>query len=104
MLRAPFWEWEIPMGWITEAQTNGALEQINLLNGRRLPVLFIMNPASTNLGRDSIFGLIQESSPVEFIQAFDTAGGMMSSTSFPRRAAALRKPNGFQDRRYGQRP
>jgi hypothetical protein len=82
MIRQPFWRWEIPMGWITEAQTTGALEQINLLNGRRLPVLFIMNPASTNLGRDSIFGLIQDSAPVVAVQAFDSAGGMFSSTTF----------------------
>jgi hypothetical protein len=77
--RTPFWRWEIPMGWITQAQKNGAIEQINLLNGRKLPVLFIMNPASTNLGRDSIFGLIQDSFPVVSLQAFDSAGGIMSS-------------------------
>lgn len=80
-IRPPFWQWDIPMGWITEVQKNGVLEQINLLNGRRLPVLFIMNPASTNLGRDSIFGLIQESFPVISVQAFDSAGGIMSSAS-----------------------
>lgn len=82
MIRPPYWDWKIPMGWITEAQTNGAIEQINLLNGRRLPVLFIMNPSSTNLGRDSIFGLMPDLAAVEVIQAFDSAGGLMSSTSF----------------------
>jgi hypothetical protein len=81
-IRPPFWQWDIPMGWVTEAQKNGALEQIMLLNGRRLPVLFLMNPASTNLGRDSIFGLIQDSVPVVSLEAYDSAGGIMSSTSF----------------------
>jgi hypothetical protein len=76
-----FWQWEIPMGWITEVQKNGIVEQINLLNGRILPVLFIMNPASTNLGRDSIFGLIQDSFPVVSLSTFDSAGGIMSSAS-----------------------
>jgi hypothetical protein len=80
-IRPPFWQWEIPMGWITEVQKNGVVEQISLLNGRRLPVLFIMNPASTNLGRDSIFGLIQDSFPVVSLQTFDSAGGIMSSAS-----------------------
>lgn len=80
-IRPPFWQWDIPMGWITEVQKNGVIEQINLLNGRRLPVLFLMNPASTNLGKDSIFGLIQDSFPVVSLQTFDPAGGIMSSAS-----------------------
>lgn len=81
-LKPAFWQWEIPMGWITEVQTNGVVEQIDLLNGRHLPVLFLMNPASTNLGKDSIFGLIQDSSPVVSIQSFDSAGGVMSSKTY----------------------
>lgn len=80
--RPKFKRWELPMGFVTEVQRWSAVEQIDLLNGISVPVLFILDPSSTNLGRDSIFGLIQESSPVTFIQAFDSAGGIITSKSY----------------------
>jgi hypothetical protein len=46
---------------------------------RRDSVLFFFDPSSTNLGRDSIYGLLTEVSPVAAIQAFGSDGlGMFS--------------------------
>lgn len=82
MRRPQFRRFDLPIDFITEVQRWSVHEQIDLLNGISLPALFILNPSSTNLGRDSIFGLIQESSPVVSIQGFDSAGGMMASKSY----------------------
>lgn len=82
MLRNQFRRWELPIELVTEVQRWSVVEQIDLLNGIGLPVLFILDPASSNLGRDSIFGLIQESSPVVTVQGFDSAGGVMSSKTY----------------------
>lgn len=82
MIRPIFWRWELPIGFVTEAQRYSVAYSIDLLNGIRTPVLFVGDPASTNLGRDSIFGLIQESSPVVVIEGFDSAGGIMASKTY----------------------
>lgn len=50
---------------LTEAERNGLVEQIDLLNGTHTDVLFIIDPASSNLARDSIFGLMAEMTAVE---------------------------------------
>jgi len=49
---------------ITEAQRLGFVEEIERVNGTRLDVLLITNPASDNLGRDSIWGLITDPDPI----------------------------------------
>ena len=82
MRRTQFRRWDLPVNFITEAQRWSIVESIDVLNGLSLPVLFVLDPASTNLGRDSIFGLIQESSPVVTIEGFDSAGGIMVSKSY----------------------
>lgn len=46
--------------WITEAQADGLIESIDMVNGQSIDVLLILDTASTNLPRDSIFGLITE--------------------------------------------
>jgi hypothetical protein len=79
--RPKFLRAELPFGWVTEAQRWSLVNSIDRLNGISDPVLVIFDPASANLGRDSIFGLIQESSPVVSIEGFDSAGGLMSSKS-----------------------
>ncbi len=83
ILRRPqFRRFELPIAVVTEAQRWSVVEQIDLLNGVSIPVLFILDDSSSNLGRDSIFGLIQESSPVALIQGFDSAGGIVSSKPY----------------------
>jgi hypothetical protein len=52
------------LGWIDETQRWSVHEEIDFNNGDHTDVLLIKNPASTNLGRDSIWGLIQEVSEV----------------------------------------
>lgn len=70
MRRTQFRRWDIPIEVVTEAQRWSVVEGIDYLNGISSPVLFILDPTSTNLGRDSIFGLIQESSPVVSIEGY----------------------------------
>lgn len=82
MRRPQFRRWDLPVNFITEAQRWSIVESIDFLNGLSLPVLFVLDPSSTNLGRDSIFGLIQESTPVVTIEGFDSAGGIMVSKSY----------------------
>ncbi len=82
MFRNKFRRWELPFDFITKVQRWSLVEQIDLLNGVSLPVLFILDPSSSNLGRDSIFGLITESSPVVAVRGLDSAGGAMSSKSY----------------------
>jgi hypothetical protein len=72
----------LPIELVTEVQRWSVVEQIDLLNGIRLPVLFILDPASTNLGRDSIFGLITESRPSSRYRALIPPAAIMSSKTY----------------------
>lgn len=49
---------------VSATQRNALIEAIDVANGARTDVLLITNPDSTNLGRDSIWGLMQEIGPV----------------------------------------
>lgn len=82
MRRPQFRKWDLPFDFVTAAQRWSIVESIDFLNGISVPVLFILDPTSTNLGRDSIFGLIQESSPVITTKGFDSTGSLMMSKSY----------------------
>lgn len=82
MIRPQFRRWELPLAFVTQAQRWSIVEGVDLLNGIRTPVLFVGDPSSSNLGRDSLFGLIQDSSPVLVIQNFDSTGAVMSSKTY----------------------
>lgn len=49
---------------ITEAQRLGFVDEVERLNGQRLDILLITNPSSENLGRDSIWGLLDDLDPI----------------------------------------
>jgi len=49
---------------VTADQRYGFIEQIDLLNGASTDILVLTNPASATLGRDSIWGLVEEVSSV----------------------------------------
>lgn len=49
---------EVNFGWMTEAQARGVVAQIDRENGLRKDVLFMRDPDSDNLARDSVWGLL----------------------------------------------
>ncbi|MBP1179962.1 hypothetical protein [Methylobacterium sp. PvR107] len=49
---------------ITEAQRLSFVDDVDRLNGQRVDVLLVTNPASPNLGRDSIWGLLDDLDPI----------------------------------------
>jgi hypothetical protein len=69
----------LTVGSLTEAQRWSVFQSIGMTNGRSVPILLILDPSSSNLGRDSIFGLIQDDVPVTSIQGFDANGAMYSA-------------------------
>jgi hypothetical protein len=77
-----FRRWDFNIGTMTETQRWSVAEAIDLANGISSPILFFMDPSSTNLGRDTIFGLLQESSPVASIQGFGSDGNPMYSRPY----------------------
>lgn len=50
--------------FLPAADRYGLVETIDRVNGRTTDILFIVNPDSTNLPRDTIFGLVSDLTPV----------------------------------------
>lgn len=61
---------DVSFEWLTEAEKNGFVESIDLTHGESGDFLFVSDTASTNLGRDSIWGFIDGNTPV--IQPYTT--------------------------------
>jgi hypothetical protein len=55
---------DLTFGFLSVAERNGLVETIDRVNGQNTDVLFITDPESSNLARDSIWGLISNLSPV----------------------------------------
>lgn len=49
---------------LTEAERTGLVETIDRVNGEHRDILFVADPSSSNLGRDSIWGLLDGIQPV----------------------------------------
>lgn len=54
----------VDLAWVSSSQRYGIIETIDRVNGTHLDVLLITDTDSTNLARDTIFGLISNQSPV----------------------------------------
>lgn len=50
--------------FVTEAEMNAGLSEIDRLNSITEDVLFVLDPASSNLGRDSLWGLLSNQSGI----------------------------------------
>ncbi|MBW7965325.1 hypothetical protein [Bradyrhizobium sp. BR 10261] len=59
---------------VTSAQRYGLVERLDRVKGRKRNVLMITDPASDNLARDSIYGLVTDQTPVAFSNAFAVDG------------------------------
>jgi len=55
---------EITFEFLSDAERYGFVEEMDLLNGQSTDVLFIEDTGSSNLGRDSIWGLMRDNQAV----------------------------------------
>ncbi|MDI4231460.1 hypothetical protein OZ411_01355 [Bradyrhizobium sp. Arg237L] len=60
--------------FISLQQKNGLIERLDRVKGRRRNVLFIVDPDSDNLPRDSVYGLVTDLTPVSFGPVNDIFG------------------------------
>lgn len=56
--------YDVSFDFLTAADKNGFVEDIDSVNAMKTDVLFITDPSSTNLSRDSVWGLMQSLTPV----------------------------------------
>lgn len=70
------------MEWVTQAQAWSVIEAMDLANGAHKDVLMLFDPTSSNLGRDSIWGLVDKIDPVIIPGGFDSASGMLRSRQY----------------------
>lgn len=55
---------DVKFDFINQTDRDGFVETIDIVNGMKTDVLFVANPASANLSRDSIWGLMTAITPV----------------------------------------
>lgn len=55
---------DVTFSWVTPAQRDSVVEAIDIANGASTDILFMIDPTSSNLARDSIWGLITDITPV----------------------------------------
>lgn len=55
---------DVTFDFLTQSDRNGFVEDIDRVNATKVDVLFITDPSSTNLARDSLWGLISNLTPV----------------------------------------
>lgn len=64
--------YDVSFDFLTKADRDGFVEDIDRVNAMKTDILFITDPASTNLARDSVWGLVTSISPVvqQFINSY----------------------------------
>jgi hypothetical protein len=55
---------DVTFKFLTETERNGVVETIERSNGQHTDLLFVIDPDSTNLARDSVWGLISTTTPI----------------------------------------
>lgn len=55
---------DLNFSWLEETEKNDFVEDVDRVNGLKDDVLFVIDPESTNLARDSIWGLMATITPV----------------------------------------
>lgn len=73
-------EIQVAFNWISESERYTFVDDLDRLNGGHTDVLLMLNPTSSNLGRDSIWGLPSETSPVVHVPGFDGNEQIFSKT------------------------
>ena len=62
---------DLSFGWISSTQRYGVFESMARTNGQHKNVLLILDTASTDLARDSIFGLVTSQTPMAWLSVPD---------------------------------
>ena len=62
--RSKYRIWSVNFDWVDATQRFSVFEAMDIANGMQTDVLFISDPTSTNLGRDSVWGLMSQIVPV----------------------------------------
>lgn len=62
--RPSYRTYDVSFDFLKEADRDGFIEDIDSVNALKTDVLFVQNPASSNLARDSIWGLMTTLTPV----------------------------------------
>jgi hypothetical protein len=62
--RPPYRTYDISFDFLMQADRDGFIEDIDSVNALQVDVLFVNNPASSNLARDSVWGLMTTLTPV----------------------------------------
>lgn len=70
--------WTVRWPWLTLSERNSYLQQLDRWNGIRKAFLFIGDPGSDNLGRDSIWGRVKEIPATVPIEAFEGSDELYS--------------------------
>lgn len=69
---------ELSFDWVTSSQRFGVVEDLLRVNGQHKNVLLIIDTSSTNLARDSIFGLVTNQTPVTYSALADIYGKQLT--------------------------
>jgi hypothetical protein len=62
--RPSYRTYDVSFDFITQSDRDGFVEAIDMVNSLKTDVLFVSNPASANLSRDSVWGLMTTLTPV----------------------------------------
>lgn len=55
---------DLTFQFLSESERHGIIETVDRVNGQHTDVLFVIDPASSNLARDSVWGLISAPTPI----------------------------------------
>lgn len=73
---------ELPLKWVSAEQRYGVVETIDMRNGSHDDVVIVIDPASDNLARDTVLGLIDDVTPVVAPDAIFDGGGPLFSKQY----------------------
>lgn len=60
----------LPFDWVTSAQRYGVIERLDRVKGKTANILLMTDTASTNMPRDSIYGLVTQQTQIGFVPGF----------------------------------
>lgn len=74
-------KWSLQFGFMNDTERE-MVRQLDRINGIKTDFLMIGNPASSNLGRDSIWGRVKQPSPIAQPVGFLNSTSLLSSKQF----------------------
>lgn len=65
---------DLSLNWVSAAQRYGVIERLDRVKGRKRNILLMTDTDSTNMPRDSIYGLVTDQTPISWGPVFDIFG------------------------------